>query len=117
MKIEVGKTYVDIEDYDTIFTVVFVGISSIVYTYLDSDNKEVEWVSSIETAEKNWAEYTEPKEKVKLYLYAYRAYEMFDNAITTRYFKDDEDFYDKCNSDYKHIMRLDYTMIEVEEYL
>lgn len=55
--------------------------------------------------------YTEPKPKVKKYLYAYS--NNGDTYITGTYYKSDEDF--AKTRMYSFAQRLDWSMIEVEE--
>ena len=65
-----------------------------------------------------WELYTKPKAKVKLYQYAYRS--SYDGKWLTclNYFKNDQAFFTEYSGGAKscpRFLRLDYTMIEVDD--
>ena len=73
----------------------------------DSNGNHNGWLLSSE----NWELYIEPKKKVKVALYAYR--NNSGSYATTMYMYKDDEHFQRMNSSYKIIKRLDFSEIEV----
>jgi hypothetical protein len=108
--LEVGKKYIS-EKWSGFIEILHLGNLGAYYATDISNESSTDWER---LEEWNLQPYQEPKKMVKLYKYAWFCYASNIWKQSLFYAKDDNELRERNNSD--KFIRLDYTMIEVEDY-